>query len=68
MAGSGNLQVLRLCRLIRTRVTLPEAYRDNTSHSLYTAANTVMGMLVLGRGRFKLLFFVPELFFRLKVL
>ncbi|KAM3719734.1 Anaphase-promoting complex subunit [Dirofilaria immitis] len=54
MAGSGNLQVLRLCRLLRTRVTLPEAYRDNTSHSLYAAANTVMGMLMLGRGRYAL--------------
>lgn len=52
MAGSGNLQVLRLCRLIRTRVTLPEAYRDNTSHGLYAAANTAMGMLMFGRGRF----------------
>lgn len=57
MAGSGNLQVLRLCRFIRTRITLPEAYRDNTSHSLYATANTVMGMLMLGRGRFKFLFF-----------
>uniref|UniRef100_A0A1I7V5S8 Anaphase-promoting complex subunit 1 n=1 Tax=Loa loa TaxID=7209 RepID=A0A1I7V5S8_LOALO len=54
MAGSGNLQVLRLCRLIRTRITLPEAYRDNTSHSLYATANTVMGMLILGRGRYAL--------------
>ncbi|EJW86737.1 hypothetical protein WUBG_02355 [Wuchereria bancrofti] len=54
MAGSGNLQVLRLCRLLRTRVTLPEAYRDNTSHSLYAATNTVMGMLMLGRGRYAL--------------
>ncbi|VBB30275.1 unnamed protein product [Acanthocheilonema viteae] len=54
MAGSGNLQVLRLCRFLRTRITLPEAYRDNTSHSLYTAANTVMGMLMLGRGRYAL--------------
>ncbi|KAK6103385.1 Anaphase-promoting complex subunit 1 family protein [Brugia pahangi] len=54
MAGSGNLQVLRLCRLLRTRVTLPEAYRDNTSHNLYAATNTVMGMLMLGRGRYAL--------------
>ncbi|MCP9261396.1 Anaphase-promoting complex subunit 1 [Dirofilaria immitis] len=52
--GVWNLQVLRLCRLLRTRVTLPEAYRDNTSHSLYAAANTVMGMLMLGRGRYAL--------------
>lgn len=56
MAGSGNLQVLRLCRFLRTRVTLPDAYRDNTSHSLYSAANTVIGMLMLGRGRFKSFF------------
>ncbi|VDK66876.1 unnamed protein product [Onchocerca ochengi] len=54
MAGSGNLQVLRLCRLLRARVTLPEAYRDSTSHSLYVAANTTMGMLMLGRGRYAL--------------
>ncbi|VDK70093.1 unnamed protein product [Litomosoides sigmodontis] len=54
MAGSGNLQVMRLCRFLRTRITLPDAYRDNTSHSLYTTANTVIGMLMLGRGRYAL--------------
>ncbi|VDN36327.1 unnamed protein product [Gongylonema pulchrum] len=52
MAGSGNLQVLRICRLLRTRVTIPDSHRDNVNYSIYAAAHATVGMLMMGYGRY----------------
>lgn len=54
MAGSGNLQVLRLCRFLRNRIKKPNTFRDNTSYSTHVAASTAIGLLFLGRGRYSL--------------
>ncbi|VDN06077.1 unnamed protein product [Thelazia callipaeda] len=54
MAGSGNLQVLRFCRYLRSRVIMPETPVDHMAHNLHAATSTAIGMLMFGRGRYVL--------------
>ena len=48
MAGTGNLQVLRLCRYLRSRVGPSYSYILYGSHM---AVSMAIGLLFLGGGR-----------------
>ena len=51
MAGSGDLEVLRICRFLRSRVG------PNLSHVLYgsqVAINMALALLFMGGGRYTL--------------
>lgn len=51
MAGSGDLEVLRICRYLRSRVG------PNVNHVLYgshMAVNMAMGLLFMAGGRYTL--------------
>lgn len=51
MAGTGELEVLRLCRLLRSRVGPSHAVVTYGSH---VATHMALGLLFLGGGRYTL--------------
>lgn len=51
MAGSGDLEVLRICRVLRRRVTEHSTHKDATVYSTQVAVNTAIGFLMMGKGR-----------------
>ncbi|VDK41945.1 unnamed protein product [Anisakis simplex] len=54
MAGSGNLEVLRLCRMLRRRVLANNAHKDITLYSTQVAVSTTVGLIMMGKGRYAL--------------
>uniref|UniRef100_A0A9J2PB42 Anaphase-promoting complex subunit 1 n=1 Tax=Ascaris lumbricoides TaxID=6252 RepID=A0A9J2PB42_ASCLU len=52
MAGSGDLEVLRICRVLRRRVTEHSTHKDATVYSTQVAVNTAIGFLMMGKGRY----------------
>ncbi|VDM38345.1 unnamed protein product [Toxocara canis] len=54
MAGSGDLEVLRLCRVLRRRVVASNAQKDVALYSTQVAANTAIGLIMIGKGRYAL--------------
>lgn len=51
MAGSGNLQVIRICHYLRNRVLVRDAHRDAMAYSTQVATHMTLGLLILGRAR-----------------
>ncbi|VDD91006.1 unnamed protein product [Enterobius vermicularis] len=54
MAGSGNLQVIRICHYLRNRVLVRDAHRDAMAYSTQVATHMTLGLLILGRARYGL--------------
>uniref|UniRef100_A0A915BVM4 Anaphase-promoting complex subunit 1 n=1 Tax=Parascaris univalens TaxID=6257 RepID=A0A915BVM4_PARUN len=52
MAGSGDLEVLRMCRVLRRRVTEHSTHKDATVYSTQVAVSTAIGFLMMGKGRY----------------
>ena len=49
MAGSGNLEVLRICRLLHSRVGA--AYSSHVTYGSHMAVHMALGLLFMGGGR-----------------
>ena len=47
MSGSGNLEVMRLVKKLRVRITTPEV-----TYGSYMAIHMSLGLLFLGGGRY----------------
>ena len=56
MAGSGNLQVLRIARSLRRRV------HADISYGIYMAVHMAIGFLFLGGGRYQAYFVIFLIF------
>ena len=52
MAGSGNLEVLRICRLLHARVGA--AYSGYVTYGSHMAVHMALGLLFMGGGRYTL--------------
>ena len=52
MAGSGNLEVLRICRLLHARVGA--AYAASVTYGSHSAVHMALGLLFMGGGRYTL--------------
>ena len=49
MAGSGNLEVLRLCRMLRSRIGPP--HNIFVTYGSHMAISMAVGLLFIGGGR-----------------